>query len=174
MKLWWVMVVGIGLVGCDEALYGTGTIYVWNGTLERNAIRLQGRSPMEAVLRPEIGALLEDAVAGPYRLERKDGAPLEVTLTRGHLVVFNLGGVGCFARTDVAGMYKSGREPVRVLEVYEGQELIDIVAKVSVMPGKRLPASAPRSSMTFERFAVIPCKLADDRNEVGSYVLRLR
>lgn len=170
--------------GCPSSIYGEGSIYVWNGTEDTVDFIVEGRSPAEATLGFERGALFEAMVAGDYTITAtRKGVPIPAasfTVSKDLMTVFNLDGVGCFARTDVSGMYKRGKAPVRVLEVYnKGERLIELGGPVPVKPGQRLPAEAPRLTreMVFQRFVVVPCDLIEDKPEeakVAEFVRRLR
>src|SRR5690606_37340928 len=107
-------------------------------------------------------------VAGMYTVTPvRDGAhgtPLQVPVSKDRLTVVNLDRAGCFARADVAGMYRRGRDPVRILEIYTGEEVIPLKNEIAVKPGTRLPPEAPRltGEMVFQRLTVFPCNLLEE------------
>jgi len=170
-------------LGCDSILYGEGSLYLWNGTEHPTTFIVAGTTPGEVTLKYERGQLLEGLVAGTYTVTplRKGVplAPVEITLLQDRLTVYNHEGVGCFARTDVAGMYRRGRDPVRLLEIYRGEKVLALQDAIAIPPGQRLPVEAPRLSgeAVFQRLVVVPCKLTKgDRadSEVADFVRRLR
>jgi len=179
---------GLALVllaaGCESTLYGEGTLYIWNGGEDTVEFTVQGRTPAEAKLKFERGELFEKMVAGDYEITPiKKGVPLptrKVKISKERMTIFNFDGIGCFARTDVAGMYKRGRTPVRVLELYhKGRQILELQNEINVYPGQRLPAEAPRltGESVFQRFVVVPCRLLDEtepEGKVAEFVRRLR
>lgn len=176
----WVALSG---AGCDSALYGEGDIYLWNGTEDKVEFIVQGRTPAEASLKFEQGQLLENVVAGEYVVTpTKKGVPqppIPIVVTKDRMTVVNLDGRGCFARTDVSGMYTRGKDPVRVLALYEGEQVLPLQNEIAVKPGKRLPTEAPRITRetVFQRLVVVPCNLLEDDDadeKVAEFVRRLR
>ena len=164
-----------GTIGCEAAMHGQGTVYIWNGTTEKASIRFEGRTPVATVLRAEIGKLYDqEIVAGKYQVTVDDGEPFEMEVLKNEFTIINVRSRGCFARSDVSGLYGSKKTAVKVLEVYAEKSHFQIRDRIGVMPGKRLPATKPKSPFGFQRVAVIPCEIVDDKNEVASYVRRLR
>ncbi len=168
-----------GSMGCNTSLYGEGSLYFWNGTSRVVKVKVEGRSNFEASLPPETGRLIEGLVAGDYSRSEDGKVKPDFALPKEHFVIINVDGKGCFARNDVAGMYKRGREPVRVLETYSSADIIDIADIVQIKPGERMPMEAPRTHFTFQRVVVLPCAMLEDHNddsadEIAQYVRRLR
>ena len=173
----------ISLVGCESALYGEGVLFLWNGTEETVEFTIKGRTAGQASLKFERGELLESLVAGEYSVTAiKKGLPLPpvpVEIVKDRMTVFNLDGIGCFARTDVSGMYKRGKPPVRTLEIYRGEQVMPFKNEIAVKPGQRLPGEAPRLTResVFQRLVVIPCSLTEEEEadeKVAEFVRRLR
>lgn len=172
--------------GCESAIYGEGSLYLWNGTDDRVEFSVKGRSTGEAALRFEQGQLFEEMIAGEYVITPiKEGVPLmpiKATITKNRLTVINFQGAGCFARADVSGMYVRGKKPVRVLETFEGREVMELQNEIAVMPGRRLPSSAPRITPehVYQRLVVIPCRLlkpsqgAEPESALAEFVRGLR
>lgn len=175
-----VLLVGVVAVGgCEGAFFGQASVYVWNGTQSPAQVSLDGRTPVQLSLAPETGRLLTGLVAGPYTRVENGVLHPAIPLSKDHFVIINVGSKGCFARNDVAGMYKRGKAPVRVLETYKLTDIIDIADVVQIKPGQPMPLEAPRSPFTFQRVVVLPCnmlegEIEETHDEVARYVRRLR
>ncbi len=170
-------------VGCSSAIFGDGSLYVWNGSEGSVEFLVHGRSTAEVTLEFERGKLLDEVVAGDYTISAiqngKALQPVAIKIVKERMTVYNFAQSGCFARADVSGMYKRGKERVRVLEVYQGMEVIELQDPIPVKPGERLPSEAPRLSreMVYQRFVVVPCNLIENKDrevKVAEHVRRLR
>jgi hypothetical protein len=176
MKHVWLVVL-FACLGCDGMLYGVGSLYVYNGTDHAAEVQIEGRTPRTVRLRPNKGEMLDEAIAGTYTVSAGDKTA-EVAVTKERLTLFNLDSAACFARLDVIGMYQSGKEPVRVLETYEGEQVMAIADLINVPPGSNLPSAAPKTSFPYQRLVVVPCHLLEDdakaAGNVAEYARRLR
>lgn len=165
--------------GCEHSVYGSAGLYVYNGTETRATVTMKGRDePIEFLLRPASGRLFESEVAGDrsFDIEFFDGERQAVlaTLERETFNVLNINGAGCFARADVSGMYVDGRNPVKVNETYQGENIISMKSHVHVPPGVRLPRKKPKSPYGFNRLAVVPCEDLEDRYAIANFIKELR
>ncbi len=175
-------IVGLTLVllaaGCDSALYGTGVVYVFNGTEKSAEINLDGRTPRDLSLRAGGGQLLVDLVAGPYQVTiKQEGTFPQIVATefvRERLTLINVGSAACFARADIVGMYSQHKAPVRLAQIYKDGLIFSIPEEISVLPGERVPDNRPRSAEVFFRVDVIPCELAAEQFKVEDHLHRRR
>jgi len=157
--------------GCQRQWYGAGTIYVWNGSDAALKFQIAGRAfdpALSTRLRSERGELLENVIAGSYRVvfESEEGSDSiqQFDVVKDRLTIVNAGAQGCFGRFDVAGMFrKKSSKPVRLLETYVGQESIQIVDDISILPGRRIPNEVRRVNQetVLQRLLLIPCDLVD-------------
>lgn len=173
------VVIGLFLAaGCQESIYGTADLYVYNGTKERRHVRMEGGpEPVEFMLRSGTGKLLRGELAGDrsFTLESDEGTvTILATLEKQTFNVLNIGGAGCFARADVSGMYLDGRRPVKVSETFTGENMITMRSVVHVAPGERLPSAKPKSAYVFNRLAVVPCDNLEDKHAISEYIKELR
>ncbi|MEO1175269.1 MAG: hypothetical protein AAFX94_24925 [Myxococcota bacterium] len=165
--------------GCEQSVYGSASLYVYNGTEERATVTMSGGEEAEEfLLRPDSGRLFDAEIAGDrtFDIEFGDGERQAViaTLERETFNVLNIKGAGCFARADVSGMYVDGRNPVKVNETYEGENVISMRSEVHVPPGARLPRKKPKSPFGFNRLAVVPCEDLEDKYAVADFIKELR
>ncbi|MBI5511472.1 MAG: hypothetical protein HY903_22155 [Deltaproteobacteria bacterium] len=164
--------------GCSAQLYGTGTLYVWNGTDQAVEVHVEGRTTTDVAVRPQSGTAVREIVAGPYQLLVKRGAAVagvvgtEVTAER--LTVFNVDAAGCFARVDIAGMYSRGKPPVELKQVYPKDAVLSIPEEIGVLPGERPPTTRPRSGFGFFRVIVVPCDIVNDDWKVEDFAKNLK
>lgn len=175
------LTVGLGVVlimACQAEWYGTGNVYVWNGTPLAMSVSIEGRTPGKLRVSADSGKAVRDAIAGPYRvtLERHGAKAehVEAELHKGRLLVINVGGAGCLARSNVIGMYRKGSQPVRLLELYTGEQIVPVADLVSLLPGDKLPTRKPKGALTFQRLSVVPCGITDDQRKVEAFVKRQR
>ncbi|MEL6544997.1 MAG: hypothetical protein AAFQ82_10250, partial [Myxococcota bacterium] len=118
MSRWWTLALMLGATGCEESIYGTADVYVYNGTDVRRTITIDGgRESHEFLLRSGTGKFFDNEVAGDRTFTiRSDSGSLTVLapLEKETFNVLNVDGAGCFARADVSGMYIDGRRPVKL------------------------------------------------------------
>jgi len=162
------------LVACKGAIFGSGKLFVWNSTDGTATVTLEGRSGDEFVLAPHAGQLIESAVAGPYTMSAK------LALGRTHEVAFELkgdrtyvvdvAGAACFARTDISGMYQSGKDRVAWLGDYPAQKALELADPIGVFPGEPVPAARPKSAYVFQRLSEIPCPLLGNKHDIVEHV----
>ncbi|MEL6338416.1 MAG: hypothetical protein AAFP04_07580 [Myxococcota bacterium] len=164
--------------GCQQSIYGSSGLYVYNGTDKRTTVEISGgASPTEFLLRPGTGKLFDAQLAGERIITLKsDGGSdeLKLMLEKDTFNILNVDGAGCFARADVSGMYMDGRAPVKVSETYTGENLITMRSEVHVPPGERLPKAKPKSPFGFNRLAVVPCENLEDAYALADYIKELR
>ncbi len=178
MSRWGLPFLILLLSGCEESFYGTADLYVYNGTKVRRLVRMEGgEQPVEFLLRSGTGKLLRRELAGDrsFTLESEEGTvTVLATLEKETFNVLNIGGAGCFARADVSGMYLDGRRPVKLSETFTGENMISMRSVVHVAPGERLPSAKPKSALTFNRLAVVPCDDLEDDHALAEYIKELR
>lgn len=173
------LLVVTSLMGCQRAWYGSGGIYIWNGTMRSIGVVVDGRTAADVELFAHMGKHLDDVIAGPYHFEigTADGSVSEsvtAKVFKDRLTLVNVRREGCFVRADVSGMYRPDRRRVRVLEVYDRPSVIEFRDNIEVLPGQMLPVSKPRSPFAFQRLAVVDCDLIQDDLKVEKFVLGLR
>ena len=173
----WLSLAGLalGATACSKVIFGSGDLFIWNGTDGRVDIVVDGRTSATLDIPAHRGERVEDATAGPYRIfERTAGGQRVYTLdlkNDGSSLV-NIGAASCFARSDISGMYESGKERVRLLQSYDKSEVLAFDLLIPVMPGEPLPVARPKVTVAFQRLSDVPCELL--RNEAGmaEYVRR--
>ncbi len=162
------------LVGCGKLLFGSGTVFVWNGTDERQTVEVEGRSSESLTLSSHSGERI-DAVAGKYRVVQGKGGSqraYEFDLKGDTTVVVSLNSAACFARSDISGMYQSGKERVRLVQTYDKVDVLTLDPEVPVLPGEPPPVSRPRSSYGLMRLSDVPCNLLRDEAGMAEWVRR--
>lgn len=166
------------LCGCQEQMYGSGVVFLFNGTERRVTIVMDGRSPNSIELRPGGEKFLEAVIADDYQVSISMGEGIPwmgaTPVVKERLTIVNVDGAGCFARADVAGMYNKKKAPVRVLEVYKGQAVTPIADEIAILPGFGLPEKRPKNAFAFQRVAVVPCDVAGDDWNVEDYLEKRR
>ncbi|MBN1960416.1 MAG: hypothetical protein JW841_05680 [Deltaproteobacteria bacterium] len=167
----------IATTSCSKIIFGSGELFIWNGSDRRTEVTIDGRSSATLSLVGHSGARIKDAVAGTYRIvERRDGKEITYNfeLKDGTSVIVNLGGHSCFVRTDISGMYQSGRERVRLLETYDKSDVVSLDLLLPVMPGEPLPATRPKSTYAFQRLSDVPCNMLNNEAKMIEYIRRQR
>ncbi len=171
--LFGLLLLGLG-TGCEKELYGTSTLYIYNGTEMAAEVSLSGRSTAKVTLRAGSGELVRDLIAGPYQIAIiKGGAMggmLGTELVRDRLTLVNVDGSACFARADIAGMYNPSKAAVHLKQVYQGETLFSIPEEIGVLPGEAPPASRPKSAYSFFRVSVVPCDLVGNDYKLQDYI----
>ncbi len=166
------------VVSCKSQWYGASNVYAWNGSDDTVQLQLEGSDALDVTLRPNSGELLRDVTAGPYTVvtKHKDGGDNSVRteLRKGDLTILNVDGLGCFARTDVAGKYTGSGFPVKVIAEYSKESVIRIDAHTDVLPGELLPQTRPKSAYGFFRVNQVPCELVGDRTKIAEHLKEVR
>jgi hypothetical protein len=88
--------------------------------------------------------------------------------------VVNVGAEACFARSDISGMYTTGKEPVRLLQTYDKLDLLVFDVSIPVLPGEPPPAKRPKSAYAFQRLSEVPCNLMRDEAAMADWVRKTR
>jgi hypothetical protein len=163
----------LGLTSCGKIIFGSGHLFLWNGTPGPVELVVDGRSSGAFRLSSHTGERLDDAVAGSYNVtwgaaKASSGARFE--LKPDATVVVNVASASCFVRSDISGMYQSGRERVRLLQKYDRGEFLVFDQEIPVMPGERPPASRPKSAYAFQRLSDVPCELLRDEAGMAEFV----
>jgi len=158
-----VSLVLLSATGCAKELYGTGVVYLWNGTDDKAEVTFEGRSPSKVSLRPQSGELVNDVIAGPYQIALMKGGAMGgivgTEVVKERLTIVNVDGASCFARADISGLYSRKAAPAVLKQVYQGDTVFSIPEEIGVMPGERPPEQRSKSVFGFFRVAVIPCAL---------------
>ena len=170
MRTLLVVSLGWSLVGCGKLLFGSGTVFVWNGTDRRQEVVVDGRSSDSFTIPSHSGERI-DAVAGKYRVVQGQRV-YEFDLKGDTTVVVNLGSEACFARADISGMYQPGKERVRLVQTYDRGDVLTFDPEVPVLPGEPPPATRPRSSYGLQRLSDVPCNLLRDEAAMSDWVRR--
>lgn len=173
-----ILLIILGAVSCKSQWYGSSNVYAWNGSDEVVRLQLEGSDDLDVTLRPQTGELLRDVTAGPYTIVTKhsDGTDTSARteLRKGDLTILNADGLGCFARTDVAGKYTGNGFPVKVIAEYSKDPIIRIDAQTDVLPGEVLPQQRPKSAYGFYRVNQVPCELMGDRTKIAEHLREQR
>jgi hypothetical protein len=157
------LLVCAGITGCAKELYGTGVVYVWNGTDDKAEVTIEGRTTSKVSLRPQSGELVKDVIGGPYQIAIMKGGTMSgivgTELVKERLTIVNVAGAACFARADISGLYSRKTPPAQLKQVYQGDTVFSIPEEIGVLPGERPPEARSKSAYGFFRIAVIPCAL---------------
>lgn len=165
----------LGASGC-KVVFGSGDILLWNSTDQPVDVTVDGRTSGTFTLPPHRGEHLEGSVAGAYKVTEKLPTPktTEFALKDGGTVVVNVGSAACFARSDISGMYTTGREPVRLLQLYDKLDLLVFDVSIPILPGEPPPARRPKSAYAFQRLSEVPCNLMRDEAAMADWVRKTR
>ena len=152
------------LSACSESLYGTGVLYLYNGTDQPATVTVEGRTSAKASLRPQSGELLPNVIAGPYQLALAKGGAMGgiigTEVVKERLTIVNVDAAACFARVDIAGLYSRKAAPAVLKQIYQGDTVFSIPEEIGVLPGERPPDTRPKTAYGLFRVGVIPCSLA--------------
>ena len=174
---WVKLALVLECVGCEADIHGTGSLYVYNGTQDAVTVEIKGPTERSVSLEPRLGQMIDKAVAGTYQatIKKRSGGTTDTVsaqVVRERLTVINVGAAACFARTDVAGMYRKDRRPVVRLQVYSGVSVFQIPEAIDVPPGEMLPKHRSKGPYAFQRLSVVPCSIIKEDMNVEDYVHR--
>jgi len=165
----------LGGSGC-KIVFGSGDLLLYNGTDQSAEVTVDGRTSGTFTIPAHRGERLEGAVAGAYKVVEK--APTQrqdqFELKDGGTVVVNIGSEACFARSDISGMYTTGKEPVRLLQTYDKLDVLAFDVAIPVLPGEPPPARRPKSAYAFQRLSEVPCNLMRDEAAMADWVRKTR
>jgi hypothetical protein len=174
---WLAVALMLGCISCEANIHGAGMLYVYNGTQGPVSVEVNGPTTSSLSLEPRSGEMIEKIVAGAYQVVIKKGgaeAPetISTEVVRERLTVINVAGAACFARTDVAGMYRKDRRPVVRLQVYSGASAFQVPELIDVLPDQVLPKHRSKGPYAFQRLSVVPCSIIKDDMKVEDFVHR--
>jgi hypothetical protein len=170
-----VLTTAVCAAGCGKIIYGSGDLMIWNGSDQAVKVSVDGHSSGSYSVMSHMGERLEGAVAGRYRVtEQGSGRVYELELKDGGTAVVNIGAVACFARSDISGMYTTGKEPVRLLQILDRADVASFDVEIPVLPGEPPPPSRPKSAYAFQRLSEVPCSMLRDEAALADWVRKTR